>query len=194
MPPSAGDLSPPLMMAPGLAQRMAAWLYEGVLLFGVVFVACLVFIAVAFAVTFGRSTPTSHSPVYDYALQAFEFIVIGLYFIICWSKGQGQTLAMKTWRIRAVDVRGQRLTRTRALGRYLLCWIWFLPPLALARLLQARLLHFPPITIAALCLVWIVIWVLSSRLRRDRQFWHDVWAGTRLIKADPASATAPPTF
>jgi uncharacterized RDD family membrane protein YckC len=177
------------MMTPGLARRMAAWLYEGVLLFGVVFTACLVFMAVAFAVTFGRSTPTSPSPVYHYALQAFVFIVIGLYFIVCWSKGQGQTLALKTWRIRAVDVRGQRLTRARALVRYLLCWIWFLPPLALA-----WLLHFSPIAIAALCLVWIVIWMLASRLRRDRQFWHDAWAGTRLINADPASTAAPPTL
>ena len=168
---------------------MAAWLYEGVLLFGVTFVAGLIFIAAAFAVTGGRATPSSHAPLYHHALQAFVFIVIGLYFIACWSMGQGQTLAMKTWRIRAVDVQGRRLTRARALGRYLLCWVWVLPPLALA-----RLLGLPPAAIAAACLIWIAIWTLASRLRRDRQFWHDIWAGTRLIKADPASVAAPPTF
>ena len=113
---------------------MAAWLYEGVLLFGVAFVACLVFIAVTFAVTLGHGAPTNHSLVYRYALQGFVFTAIGLYLIDCWNKGQ--TLAMKTWRIRVVDAHGKRLPLARALVRYLLSWVWFLPPLTLAWLLN----------------------------------------------------------
>ena len=32
---------------------------------------------------------------------------------------------------------------------------------------------------------WIVVWALLSRFQRGQQFWHDVWAGTRLIDVQP---------
>lgn len=32
---------------------------------------------------------------------------------------------------------------------------------------------------------WIVLWALLSRFQRDQQFWHDAWAGTRLIDVQP---------
>ncbi|MDR0479695.1 MAG: RDD family protein [Burkholderiaceae bacterium] len=182
MPPfaSAGD---PLdfLIAPSLGRRIAAWLYEGVLLFGVAFMANLIFAAL----THGRGV----LPAYRHPIQIFLFAIIGIYFVWCWSKGPGQTLAMKTWRIRAVDTRGQRLTGSHALWRYLLCWVWFLPPLA-----AAAWFKLPLAASAALCLIWVLIWALASRLRPDRQFWHDVWAGTRLVNADPVRAAAPPTF
>ncbi|MDR1969056.1 MAG: RDD family protein, partial [Burkholderiaceae bacterium] len=28
---------------------------------------------------------------------------------------------------------------------------------------------------------WIALWALASLLQPQRQFWHDIWAGTRLI-------------
>ena len=68
-------------------------------------------------------------------LQAFVFLVLAVYFSFFWQKGQ--TLAMKTWRIRIVDKHGASLSWGRALLRYLLVWLWFLPGLALARLLVA---------------------------------------------------------
>ena len=39
------------------------------------------------------------------ALQAFLFVIFGIYFVWFWAKGQ--TLAMKTWDIRVVDTQGQ---------------------------------------------------------------------------------------
>jgi uncharacterized RDD family membrane protein YckC len=63
-----------------------------------------------------------------HALQAFLFVVFGMYFTWFWAKGQ--TLAMKTWNIRVVDRAGRPLTQRRALLRYALSWLWFLPPLA----------------------------------------------------------------
>ncbi len=56
-------------------------------------------------------------------LQAFLFVVFGVYFVWFWSKGQ--TLAMKTWGIRIVDRFGRSLTQGRALLRYLLSWVRF---------------------------------------------------------------------
>jgi hypothetical protein len=34
-----------------------------------------------------------------------------------------------------------------------------------------------------LCFVWVLIWALLSRFHPQRQFWHDAWAGTRLVSA-----------
>ena len=99
---------------------MACWLYEGMLLFGVVFIAGYLFSALS---------QTRHALDNRPGMQAFIFLVLGIYFTWFWHRGQ--TLAMKTWRIRVVDVNGRALTQSRALLRYVLSWIWFLPPLAL---------------------------------------------------------------
>ncbi len=148
---------------------MAAWLYEGVLMFGVVVLPGLVF---------GVLTNTRHALDNRHGLQAFLFVVLGLYFTYFWAKGQ--TLAMKTWHIRVVDRQGRPLTPWRALGRYLLCWIWFLPPLALMAPFR---LSGGEVTV--LMLGWVAVWALLSRFQPQRQFWHDVWAGTRLIDVQP---------
>jgi len=39
---------------------------------------------------------------------------------------------------------------------------------------------------------WIAIWAIASRFQPQGQFWHDVWAGTRLISVKPLPP-APPT-
>jgi uncharacterized RDD family membrane protein YckC len=177
MPPSvaAGDLSVTLI-APALARRMAAWLYEGLLLFGIAFAASLIFIAV----TGGHGAQPAYRP----AMQAFLFAVAGSYFVWCWSQGR-QTLAMKTWRIRLVDAQGRPVSPARALWRYVLCWLWFLPPLAAAMPFKRSAAEA-----VALCVGWVLVWALASRLQPQRQFWHDIWSGTRLI--DTRSTIAPP--
>ena len=88
---------------------MGSWLYEGLLLFGVIFIA---------GYLFGTLTQTRNAMDNRLALQAFLFCVLAVYFVWFWTRGQ--TLAMKTWRIRVVDVRGRALTQHRALLRYLL--------------------------------------------------------------------------
>ena len=30
---------------------------------------------------------------------------------------------------------------------------------------------------------WVAVWALLSRFHPQRQFWHDAWAGTRLVDA-----------
>ena len=62
-------------------------------------------------------------------LQAFLFVIFGIYFTWFWAKGQ--TVAMKTWKIRVVDRAGRPVSQPRALLRYACSWLWFLPPLAL---------------------------------------------------------------
>lgn len=155
---------------------MACWLYEGLLLLGIVFVAGLVLGAagVLFGAPLGPST-----------LQGILFLILGAYFAWFWSKGQ--TLAMKTWHIQVIDKQGQPLTRIRALARYALAWLWILPPLAIL-----TPFHLPMAEVAILTLGWIAVWALLSRFQTERQFWHDVLAGTRLIHAPSTPASAPP--
>ncbi|MGD9774036.1 MAG: RDD family protein [Diaphorobacter sp.] len=156
-------------LAPALRRRMACWLYEGMLMFGVVFVA---------AYLFSTLTQTRHALDNRHALQAFLFVVFGIYFVWFWS--HGHTLAMKTWHIRVVDRQGRPLSQPRALLRYVLCWLWFLPPLALVRVLELS-----GSGAAAMVMGWVVIWALLSRFHPQGQFWHDALAGTRLVHHEP---------
>lgn len=142
--------------------------YEGVLLFGVLFAAALLF-SVLFQ---QRNALEMHQ-----GMAAWLFFVLGIYFIWLWTHG-GQTLPMKTWRIRVVAADGSALSPWRALARYLLAWLWFVPGLAIASLAQAHgwmLVLFPAINCA--------LWAMTVLLDKDRQFLHDHLAGTRLIVA-----------
>ena len=159
-------VSPPAELAtPSLRRRMACWLYEGMLLFGVVFVAGYLFSALS---------QTRHALDNRPGMQAFLFLVLGIYFTWFWHRGQ--TLAMKTWHIRVVGRQGQPLTQAQALRRYLWSWLWFLPPLVLTWPLD-----LPAAEVGVLTLGWVAIWALLSRFHPNRQFWHDALAGTRLV-------------
>jgi uncharacterized RDD family membrane protein YckC len=144
---------------------MACWVYESLLAGSIVWIAGM---AVALA---AHPLPAGLRP---HAIQAILFAVLGVYFVGFWS--HGQTLAMKTWRIRIVDRHGQPPSRARALWRYVCSSVWLLPPLAVLAPFHLRVAE-----IALLMTGWIVVWALSSRLHPQRQFWHDAWAGTRLI-------------
>jgi uncharacterized RDD family membrane protein YckC len=113
-------------------------------------------------------------------LQAFLFVVLGVYFIWFWSHG-GQTVAMKAWRIRVLRADGSPLSLTRALARYLLGWLWFLPGLLVLWLAGARSAGGMLATIAA----GVIGYAALTRLNPDRQFWHDLACGTRLVNWRP---------
>ena len=167
--PKVDALTP--LTAPSLKRRMACWMYEGLLMFGVVFIS---------GYLFGTLTQTRNALDNRHALQAFLFIIFGIYFVWFWAKGQ--TLAMKTWNIRVVSATGQAITQGRAMCRYLLSWVWFLPPLSV---IASYKLSAGETTI--LVLGWIAVWALLSRFHPQRQFWHDAWAGTRLVTSLPLS-------
>ena len=152
-------------VVPSVKRRMACWMYESLLMFGVVFLAGYLFSAL---------THTRNAMDNRHALQAFLFVVFGIYFVWFWAKGQ--TLAMKTWHIRVVDLHDQPISQRRALLRYVLSWLWFLPPL-----LAVWLFGLPATQGGVLVTGWILVWAILARLHPDQQFWHDALAGTRLI-------------
>jgi len=135
----------PADAAPGIARRLASMLYESLLLFGVAFIGTWLF---QFAAGTLRIEGWRM-----HLLQLFLLALFAAYFLWCWLRG-GQTLAMKTWRIRLVTKSGH--------GR--------VPPhMALQRFLYALLL------------VPSGIGVLWAMVDRDRQFLHDRLAGSLLI-------------
>ena len=160
-------------MAPPLLTRMAAFLYEGVLLFGVLFSLNLVYFAFTKQDLAGRQ----HSP-----MVVLSFLVLAAYFIHFWTR-TGQTLPLKTWHLRIVANDGGLLSPKRALARYLAAWLWFVPPFALTYALGTRnsfAWYF------GLPLAWIVLYALSSFLHPRRQFWHDALCDTAIVSVRPA--------
>jgi len=81
--------------------------YEAILLFAVAFFAAWLF----FFASGGRDATAGGL---RYALQLFVAVVFAGYFLWCWLRG-GQTLAMKAWGIKLVDV-----TPRKAVLRFLL--------------------------------------------------------------------------
>jgi uncharacterized RDD family membrane protein YckC len=162
---TAPDSPPTALIAPSLYRRLACWLYEGLLMLGVVFIA---------GYLFGTLSQTRNAMDNRHWLQGFLFVVFGIYFVWLWAKGQ--TLAMKTWEIKVVDHQGRAISQARALLRYVLSWLWFLPSLA-----AASLFHLSGPESVVVILGWVSVWAILSRFHPQRQFWHDALAGTRLI-------------
>jgi len=157
-----------------LLRRMAAFLYEGVLLFGVLFTTSLAY----FAVTRHNTASQTHAP-----LMVLSFLVLGAYFIHFWTRG-GQTLAQKTWHLRVVAADGGPLSPRRALARYLVAWLWFLPPYAIVYALGIQ--HSFAWYFGAPG-AWVAIYALSSFLHPRRQFWHDALCDTAIVTKRPTA-------
>jgi uncharacterized RDD family membrane protein YckC len=127
-----------------LRHRLAAMVYELLLVVAVLFIASFVFIRIG-----GDAQTGWHRDLFRLFLLGMLFA----YFYAFWRRS-GQTLAMKTWRIRLVDLDGRLLHFRQAALRFVLA------------LLGISLLGVS------------IIWALFDR---DRQFLHDRLAKTRLI-------------
>lgn len=159
--------SPQGAETPGLARRLACFVYEGVLLFGVVMIA---------GYLYSSLTQQRHALEGRGGLMAFLFVVLAIYFVWFWSHG-GQTVAMKAWHIRLVGADGRPVGQARALARYLLSWIWFLPALGSAHVAGLR----SGGAVFGVLAAGVLAYAALARLHPQRQFWHDAVCGTRLI-------------
>lgn len=131
--------------AAGLARRALGLAYEALLLAAVLLVGSLPFVMLMH----GADRVLARA-----LLQLYLAALAAAYFIVQWRRG-GQTLPMKTWRMRLVTREGGPLTREHALRRFL-----FALPGTL--LLGAGFL-----------------WALVDR---ERLFLHDRLAGTKIIR------------
>jgi uncharacterized RDD family membrane protein YckC len=136
---------PPLASLP---RRLASLLYEALLLMALWFVAAFIVVGLLPEAPRGAS---------KFLFQVYLASVAAAYCLWFWRRG-GQTLAMKTWRIRLVDARGQGIGRRQALARFVYAGL------------------------GALCLGAGFLWALVDP---ERQFLHDRLAGTRLVDSAP---------
>lgn len=169
-------------MAPKIRRRLAAMLYESVLLFGILFAAVYLY------ETLLQFLKKDNPAIYEQGQTFWVFVVLAVYFVWCWLKG-GQTLPMKTWHIRVVQKDGSPLSPKRAVARYLCAWLMFLPG-------SAIWYFFIPTKSMSIVLPGLnfILWILAARFDRERQFPHDKLAGTRLVVSVGSAGyrTAPP--
>jgi uncharacterized RDD family membrane protein YckC len=133
--------------APSIKRRLICMVYESLLLFGIAFFAGLLFLG---------AIGTSPSGWLRHVFQVYLFLVIGIYFVGSW-RHRGQTLAMKTWKLRLVGTGGVRITLRQAMMRYVYAW----PCLALGG-----------------------IGILYAPFDRERRFLHDRLAGTSIVSSE----------
>jgi uncharacterized RDD family membrane protein YckC len=96
-------------VTPGIARRLASLAYDALLA-----------LAVAFFAAFAFFFAAGGAPLEGWLLRAHQLFlaaVLAAYFLWCWLRG-GQTLAMKTWRIRLTGI-----TPRKALLRFALALV-----------------------------------------------------------------------
>jgi uncharacterized RDD family membrane protein YckC len=112
------------MNAPGLVRRLAAMVYDALL------VAAVAMIAVALTLPLsGGEAVAVHAGMQRTLMQAWIVLVTGGFFTWFWVHG-GQTLGMKAWRMRVVRADGTALRWRDAVVRF----AWAVPSLAAAGL------------------------------------------------------------
>lgn len=132
--------------SPGIGRRLLCLIYEAMLL------TATLLLAGAIATALAQATAVAHPRILT---RITVIIVCAGYFTTQWRRS-GQTLPMKTWRIRLEAVSGEPITLPQALLR-----------LALA-------------SAGYLAMGISILWALVDK---DRQFLHDRLAGTRLVTA-----------
>ena len=129
--------------SPGIKRQLVCLLYEALVVFSILIIGFLLPQIVLSG--FGWSaTPR--------VLWLHLFALLMLYFVWCWLNG-GQTLPMKTWKLRLVNTDGSALRPLQAVLRYLIAWP------------------------SVMCFGIGILWALVDK---DHQFLHDRLAGTKI--------------
>lgn len=139
--------SSPAPATPGWKSRLACLLYEALVILAIVVIGLII----PHALIGAAAGAVASSRV----LLAHLFLILLLYFAWQWLHG-GQTLAMKTWKIRLVSADGGPLRPAQALLRYAVAW--------------------PGTLLFGAGFLWAL-------LDPDGQYLHDRIAGTRLESA-----------
>lgn len=133
--------------AAGLGRRLGAIVYDSLLIFALLFLGTLPFVAF-----FGGESVAPGNLAYQFTLLAIVYV----FFVAFWS-GYGRTLGMQSWRLRIETPEGRKPGRGAASLRFLAALLSWLPlglgfwwqlwdPDRLAwhdRLSRTRLIHYP---------------------------------------------------
>ncbi len=130
--------------APSLLKLGACFVYDSLVVAAILFVSAFVFLWL-----FGEAT---HG-LKRYLFQFYLWATVGVYFIWCWYK-KGQTLAMKTWRLKLLNQHAQLLSPQLAALRYVL---------------------------ATLSLLFLGLGFLWAVMDNEHLYWHDRYLRNKLV-------------
>ena len=130
-------------VAPSFRRRLVCLLYESLVVFSILLIGFLMpeIVLSGFGMTLSGKAMWIH-----------VVLLLMAYFVWCWLNG-GQTLPMKTWKLRVVDANDRPVRPLQAILRYCAAW--------------------PSFLLFGIGLIWALI-------DKDRQFLHDRIAGTRI--------------
>ncbi len=149
-------------------KRFVCMMYESALLFGVIFTADYLF---------DTLTQSRHGLMFRPERQAWLFLIIGVYFLLCWRRG-GQTLPMRAWHIKLIDADGYRPSMRQLIVRYIMLWP---VPLAGMALIYALVLvtNWPGIYTFAIVTPFLIF--IPTFFIPGGHFLHDRLAGTQIV-------------
>jgi uncharacterized RDD family membrane protein YckC len=131
---------------PGFLRRLGAMFYDGLLL-----LALLMMLSYPYVWLTGGAKP---GLLVKTLYQLYLLAICFFYYTGFWVRG-GQTLGLRTWRLRLVRTEGGPITWAIALKRFASAWL------------------------SLLCLGLGFLWVMYDR---DKRAWHDRLSGTKLIQ------------
>ncbi len=132
---------------PGLIKRLAVMLYDGMLLFGMLFFASLLAMTLV-------DEPANIANYLWYRLYLVG--ICYLYFAYAWTR-TGQTLGLKTWKLRVQQPDGKNITWAQSLIRFVGAIISWL--------------------VVGLGFLWILF-------DKDNKAWHDYLSKTEIVKVE----------
>lgn len=132
---------------PSIARRLASMLYEGLVVFAILLIGFLI----PQAVFSGFGLQLSGNLLWLHVI-----LLLMAYFVWFWLNG-GQTLPMKTWKLRIAGTGGSKIRPLQAIFRYLLAW--------------------PSILLFGIGIFWALF-------DKEKQFLHDRIAGTSIISTN----------
>jgi uncharacterized RDD family membrane protein YckC len=132
---------------PSIKRRLVCLLYEGLVVFSILLIGFLL-PQIVFSGFGWTARPAG--------LWLHVFLLLMAYFVWCWLNG-GQTLPMKTWKLRVINADGLPLRPLQAVLRYMLAW--------------------PSMLLFGIGILWVVV-------DKDKQFLHDRIAGTKIGAAN----------
>lgn len=163
MPNNTADLT----TTPTIKRRLISIVYESLLALAVLF---LPFLAFELAVQ------GAHTPLTEHLRQCLAFLVMGAYFIHQWSR-EGQTLAMKTWRLKVVLPGQAHVPLKVAAFRYILAWMWLLPGILVSYALDLQ--HWQALSAVG---IGMLAWSATALFTGNGQFLHDKLLDTRIVQ------------
>lgn len=131
----------------GIKRRLVCMLYESLVVFSILLIGFLLPQIVLSGFNLAL-TPRM--------LWLHVVLLLLAYFVWCWLNG-GQTLPMKTWKLRLISDEGSAIRPLQAVLRYLAAW--------------------PSILFFGIGILWALF-------DKDGQFLHDRIAGTRIVSTD----------